>query len=58
MSGPEETFFGELVLLDVGTTVGTIPSDIEDATELKKFLEELKNFGDEFNKKTYSALHK
>lgn len=53
MATPEEKFFGEEVPIDIGTTGGTIPSDIGDINDLRELLGDMKGLGKEFTKKTY-----
>ena len=53
MSTPEEKFLGEVVPINVSETGGTIPSDIGDINDLRELLNDLKDIGKEFTKKTY-----
>lgn len=53
MSTPEERFFGEEVPLDLTKTGGTIPGDIGDISKLREVLEDMKDLGKGFGKKTY-----
>lgn len=49
---PEEKFFEEEVPIDVGTTGGIIPRDIQNFKGLSRLLDEMKRLGEDFTKKT------
>ena len=57
MSDPEEKFFGEVVPVDVTNTGGSIPGDIGDIKNLRKFLDDMKAFSEDLTKKLINQFY-